>query len=178
MADEIQYHKSCYRNATRGKTLRCLKNVNEEVGRTDKAAHTKALDATCGMVDELIVHGGQVLRLTQLCDVYVEQLSDLGVDMETYRADHLKCKLQQRFGYPLQFVTHAKKKSTLVLALSKEELIGALVDSFYASEEATAPTPTCSKTMEIFYAATIIRQKLMGVKNNMSLASNYATVQQ
>ena len=65
-------------------------------------------------------------------------------------------------------MTHAKKKSTLVLALSKEELIGALVDSSCASEEATSPPPTCSKTMEIFYAATIIRQELMGVKNNMS----------
>ena len=66
MPVNIQYHKSCYRNATRGKTLRRLKNMNEEVARTAKAAdaHTKALDATCGMVDEFIVHGGQVLRLT------------------------------------------------------------------------------------------------------------------
>ena len=93
-------------------------------------AHSQVFDAVCSTIERLIVRGGEVWRMMQICALYLQQLARVGIEIDSNRAD-LQRKLQQRFGDVLQFVqASARCKSTLVLAnVSKEELAEAMMEA-------------------------------------------------
>ena len=137
-------------------------------------AHSQAFKAVGSTIERLIVRGGEVWRMTQICALYLQQLARVGIEIDSYRADLLKRKLQQRFGDVLQFVqASARCKSTLVLAdVSMEELAEAMMEAVSTDMDAQ---PSVSSTgahsneaVDLYHAAVIIRQQLLAVENTLS----------
>ena len=184
VAMDVQYHKTCHRNATRSKTLNLFlqAGADAEGDKPAAKAHSLAFAATCEDVDRLVVQGGKVLRMIQIRDMYVKQLGGhtSSTDLE-YRADVLRKKLENKFGNVLQFAQATdSKKSTLVFAdASKGEILQSLLQLETEAQECvheeddlfSSPLPSVAQDPErlvLFHAAQAIRCHLLKVKNTMS----------
>ncbi len=176
VAKDVQYHKTCYQNATRHTTLNRIKQVNKAVKMefSEKAAHEAALESTCAVIDRIVLQRGLVLTLNQICDTYVEHLDREGVHLASYRPDVLKPKLQKRFVNKLLFSQEKScRGSTLVFAdVPKGELVEALVHTAENVESPVLPpVSACSSStplQDVYHASLIVRKELLEVENAMS----------
>ena len=85
IARDILYHKSCYRDETRAKTLDRLREKQEEtrgssVPQADpnQDGNLPAATALATTLDD-VEHRGLVVRLAQICQTYDSQLSQAGI---------------------------------------------------------------------------------------------------
>ena len=108
IAMDVVYHKTCYRDKTRQKTLQQLPRLDNEkshqegvtVGASSRAFATLARD-----LQRVVVNEGKV-HLTQICRTYVHYLSQGGEVVDCYRVDLMKNHLEQHFGDLLHLILH------------------------------------------------------------------------
>ena len=119
VAVNAKYHKSCYRNATRENTLQSITMQAEKSFATHDAGPDLAESAQgrfFSIVEERIIYGGGILRMTDLCELLRKITIDKGESEESsvLRPDKLKSSLMKRFGDRLDFLqSKSRHRSTL-----------------------------------------------------------------
>ena len=108
IAKEIRYHRSCYSVYTNQNSLDEIleKNMDAEGKGLAGKAHEKAFsslqqEVKSSLLDQ--VNAGTVASMLELCSRYVTLLRAEGLEIDSYRADHLKIRLQRHFGDSLVF---------------------------------------------------------------------------
>ena len=99
MALDVVYPKSCYRSKTRQKTIdRLAKQASEKAcAHVDEppCASSHAFAAVFQDVQCIVINGGQVVRLTQICKSYVHHLQQEGEIISCYRTDLMLKRLEK-----------------------------------------------------------------------------------
>ena len=97
IALDARYHKTCYCKHTCGFALSRQSEMEFEVSDPDpfrdseeSAAGSEALSLVYKDVERVVIAGGQIVRLTQICRTYVAYLRDGGAEIDSFRADVMK----------------------------------------------------------------------------------------
>ena len=97
-AVKAKYHQSCrkkYLSKQAPDRWRSL-NCNAVAKQSDMTqTHRKAFDCICKRVNEDIMISYEILKLTDLCNMYIEELKGTPFANPNYRAGHLKSKLEK-----------------------------------------------------------------------------------
>ena len=91
------YHRSCYNSYTRNAT------TQERADNNANDIYEIAFAQLVSVVQEKIVDGLDVMKVTELRDNYFDILADSGLDAPNYRAEKVKSRLQNHFGDKLAF---------------------------------------------------------------------------
>lgn len=98
-AAEGCFHSSCRKRYTtdsgkgRSKDIEAMshqKNLEE--------AHEHALTNVCEVIEREIVSKGEILKLSEICEMYITALASTPFANPQYRAEKLKTKLEKKFG--------------------------------------------------------------------------------
>ena len=101
-AAEARYHKSCRKKYVANQEpdkWRSSKYDKVAKQRTMEEAHKKAFASICTFVDDEILGRCKVLRLSDLCEKYKDELKDTPFANPKYRAGKLKSKFEKHEAY-------------------------------------------------------------------------------
>ena len=120
-------------------------------------AHRKAFELLCYYIQENIIAGMKVERMTMLRERYLLYLMEVDADAynENYKTDKLKDKMKNRFGTKIQFWRPSSKGEVVY---SDEILKGQAVEVAFES--------ACSDEKRIEEAALILRRHILDAKNS------------
>ena len=139
IAKDILYHKSCYRDETRAKTLDRLRQNQEETGGSSapqavlnqdgNLTAATAFATTLDDVEQGVIHRGLVVRLAQICQTYDSYLIQAGIAAPPVRDEHMRRHLEERFGDEvLVTAPRTGKEGALVYCnTSKGDLVSVLI---------------------------------------------------
>ena len=184
IAKDVIYHKSCYRDKTRAKTLDRLreKQVKEETGGSSAPPADPNLPTATALaatrlddVEQGVIHGGLVVRLAQICRTYDSYLSQAGIDAPPFRAEHMRRHLEERFGdQGLVTTPRSRKDGALVYCdTSKGDLVSALIKPSDHVQEGKESLPSqvplhTTENQDLYHAAALLRSELLAVQDQMS----------
>ena len=168
IAAKIKYHKTCYGGYTRSKNTTPIKQDDCEVN----AIYEATFQHVVNYVTERIIDGLDVMRMTNLRDMYIDLLAENGIESPNYRTEKLKRRLIKHFGNSLEFWQPQRMSDTEII-YSKAIRIGQAVEASAATIVTQAELPSLSPTVQysqiqqVFLCAKIIRAELLAVKNNI-----------
>ena len=93
----MKYHKFSYKSYTRN--VKSRKQEESEGGDGYQSAFTQLV----AVVQEKIIDGLDVRKMTDLRDTYIDLLDEIGIDAPNYHTEKLKAKIQKHFGDRLSF---------------------------------------------------------------------------
>ena len=116
VAKELRYHNTCRRDYTR-KLSNPHSTREPSATATQIDAHQEAFNFVCQYIEDTIIRGGNVERVTMLREKYLSHLQENYPDEynPNYKTDKLKRKLAKHFGNRLQY-WQPNYKSDLVYA--------------------------------------------------------------
>ena len=119
IAREAWYHNCCRKNYTRSTKRHTTKEDSES--SQEKAAHNAAFQHICRYMEEIILKGGNIERLSMIRERYLKFLLDNYPKFynENYKTYKLKDKLCKHFGKRLAF-WQPRKRAELVYAADIE----------------------------------------------------------
>ena len=188
IAKDIFYHKSCFRDETRAKTLDRLCENQEETGGSSapqadpnqdgNLPAATALATTLDDVEQGVIHRGLVFRLAQICRTYDSYLSQAGL---------LPCRLElsiffnfrhfeERFGDEvLATAPRTRKEGAIVYCdTSKGDLVSVLIKPSDRVQEGNESLPSqvpwhTTEDQDLYDAAALpLRSELLAVQDRMS----------
>ena len=99
VAIEVKYHRSCWKGYTSKKTLgQIAKDTGKNYGIYDVA-----FESIEKIVEESMMQNGDILRMSQLTQIFNESLEETGEADVNYRNQKLKNRLIKRFGSRIGF---------------------------------------------------------------------------
>ena len=99
IAKEVRYHRDCYQKYTLKSSLDALSVKRKEA----KSAYDVAFEYTSEIVQDKIITALDVIKMSELRDIYVNQLQASGVTDPSFKTQCLKQRLQRHFGDKLSF---------------------------------------------------------------------------
>ena len=102
-ACEAQYHKSCPAKYVQDSNRRSTKTQECESQGDLQKAHHDTFIAITGIVDKEIFHEGKILKLSDLCNMYIDLLQNTRYANPSYRSSKLKVKFEKFYGEKLSF---------------------------------------------------------------------------
>ena len=96
IAAEIKYHKTCYGSYARSRDTPVQQGDYEA-----NAIYEVTFQHIVNYVSERIIDGLDVMRMTNLRDMYVDLLEETGIESPNYRTEKLKRQLIKHFGNKL-----------------------------------------------------------------------------
>ena len=99
---ELCYHRSCYRNYTNKKSLEILQRKSAEITNYT-SPYDFAAQQIIDYVQEMVIDGYEIIRMSELKDMFIKFLKDKEVTNDDYRSYKLKLRLQKHFGDKLGF---------------------------------------------------------------------------
>ena len=153
VAREAHYHNHCRRAYTRNQVRHSGSADSETLAVLE--AHRKAFELLCYYIQENIIAGMKVERMTMLRERYLLYLMEVDADAynENYKTDKLKDKMKNRFWTKIQFW---RPSSESELVYSDEILKGQAVEVAFES--------ACSDEKRIEEAALILRRHVLDAK--------------
>ena len=128
IAIEVKYHKSCYKSYTRN--VKSRKQEDSKGGDGYQSAFTQLV----AVVQEKIIDGLDVCKMTDLRDTYIDLLEEIGTDAPNYRTEKLKARLQKHFGDRLSFWQPQQRAETEIV-FSKTASTGQAVEAVVTAVE-------------------------------------------
>ena len=155
VAREAHYHNHCRRAYTRNQVRHSGSADSETLAVLE--AHRKAFELLCYYIQENIIAGMKVERMTMLRERYLLYLMEADADAynENYKTDKLKDKMKNRFGTKIRFWRPSSKGK---LVYSDEILKGQAVEAAFES--------ACSDEKRIEETALILRRHVLDAKNS------------
>ena len=99
IAKEVRYHRYCYQRYTLKRNLKALSLKRKET----KSAYDVAFEYISEIVQDKIISELDVIKMSELRDIYVNQLQASGVTDPSFKTQRLKQRLQRHFGDMLSF---------------------------------------------------------------------------
>jgi len=130
---EAKYHPACRKSYTldpgRSKS-RDEDNVQQQ--KALEEAHSKSFQRVCQFIDEHVIVNGDVVKLSELCDMYIAHLQETNFPNSNYRSEKLKKKLEKCEKYEglLGFCSIRDRFSTDLVFSRKMELSDAIRRSY------------------------------------------------
>ena len=104
IALEVKYHRSCCSNYVHKKTLdRLSQQDSEDINVKD--IYDAAFEKLAVYIEEHIVKGYDVIRISELREMYVNFLAENDIDGRNYKMIKLKSRFQKKFGKTVSFWT-------------------------------------------------------------------------
>ena len=179
VAKEVKYHKSCYRAYTKGSESPMVADKGSEKapGMTSPEiqARARAKQNLMEFVQKRVIEDLDVLKMTDLKDIYVKNLESYGFDSKSYRTEKVKKKLIKVFGNKLGFWQPSCKTETeMVYAVDVPtgQIIEVGVSALHDHSESENPfvpsnSDNCSAAYQVFHAAHIIKTEIQKMENNL-----------
>ena len=173
IAIEVKYHKSCYKSYTRN-----VKSRKQEDSEGDDG-YQSAFTQLVAVVQEKIIDGLDVCKMTDLQDTYIDLLDEIGIDTPNYRTEKLKARLQKHFGDRLRFWQPQQRAETEIVfskTVSMGQAVEAVVTAVKMISSSGDDVPVrlaveeneYNKAHQVFRCAQIIRGELLTVRNTMA----------
>ena len=169
VAIEANYHKSCY--------LRYTKVVHkpQTKGESSQLYEKSYQSFCCKVIEERIVKGKEILRLTKLNKLFKKEVQDVeGIDASSYKSGRLKARLRR--SYPVLCFCKPSRQSesgiVFVETLDIEEVVEDVVKDVTSedSESSESILDQTSRTTqpfrELFHAAQEMKASMSDVKTN------------
>ncbi len=101
-AAEAHYHRNCYAVYMKDENTWRSDNIEQKQLQTDmEQAHIHAFSTVCESIDREIIHCQKVMKLSDLCQMYVSTLEKTKFPNPNYRRDNLKKKITSKYGEKL-----------------------------------------------------------------------------
>ena len=106
IAKEIKYHKTCYSTYTRQKQMT---DVNQS---TEGKGYDRAFKLLADHVSQSVIAELDVIKMTDLRDMYISMLDECEIHSPDYRTEKLKSKLVAHFGESITFWKPQRRTET------------------------------------------------------------------
>ena len=114
-ACEAKFHRSCRSKYTQNPQKWRSENEGNRTAQQElEKVHHDAFTLVRDMVDREILKGQAILKLTDLCEHYINHLKDTDYHNLDYRSSKLKLKLEKHYGVQIAFCSLGKYKTHLV----------------------------------------------------------------
>ena len=134
-ACEAKYHKSCRMKYCYREKWRSQDELEKEQSRDIEECHSNCFTKLCKVIDQKIIHRNEIMKMTDLKDLYVEYLSETPFANPNYRTSKLKSRLMNHevYGNKLSFVSLGRSggKIQTDLVFSTETSLAEAVQNGY-----------------------------------------------
>ena len=132
-AREAHYHRSCLKKYSQDPcNWRSSNEESKNMQKQSDIAHQKAFDAVCQIIDNDVLLEKKVMKLGDLCQVYILNLQGTQFANPNYKAERLKSKLEKHDHYvlSLSFVLLEQASKGYLVYSSNIDVVSAMKSAF------------------------------------------------
>ena len=178
IAIDIKYHKSCYVQYVRPGALAKLEEQNCDDEDIAGKSYNRAFGSIREYVNDTVLKEGKAIKMSELLERYIRNLSQEGVNAPHYRSSKLKNRLVKSFGNSLSYHQPLDRSQSEIVYSSHvttgevvETIVNTSVEQWEDEngiEEVTAEEKDEEKYLQVYRTAKMIRSLVTDMKPVMA----------